>query len=185
MEAGNDTGTPDAGSGQDSSSEASTSCPAGWLVVPSFDPKLAVPLDGGGTVLLHAAGVGTQNYTCTATPDAGPMWVLSGPSANLNDCNGAKIGTHFPSAGGSGYPEWQTTDGTYVVGHKIAAVDGGTDSVQWLLLQAVDAGGTGTLSQVAYVQRLDTDGGLAVGACGDAGDMVQVPYAADYFFYGP
>jgi hypothetical protein len=113
------------------------------------------------------------------------MWVLTGPTANLNDCRGTAIGTHFASAGGSGYPEWKTNDGTYVVGHKLHAVAGGPGSVAWLLLQAVDGGGTGTLSQVAYIQRLDTDGGLAAGACGDAGDMIQLPYSADYFFYGP
>jgi hypothetical protein len=52
-------------------------------------------------------------------------------------------------------------------------------------LQAVGHGGTGTLSQVTYVQRLDTDGGVAPGAGCDAGDMAQVSYTADYYFYGP
>jgi hypothetical protein len=186
-----ETSTPDGGDGGDGGGgedASDASCPGSWLVVPAFDPKLDVPLDGGGVVLLHAAGVGTQNYTCTATADAGSMWVLTGPTADLNDCRGTLIGHHFASVGGAGYPEWQTLDGTYVVGHKQQAVtpDGGAGSVAWLLLQAVDAGGgTGTLSQVAYIQRLDTDGGLAAGACGDAGDMIQLPYSADYYFYGP
>jgi len=47
------------------------------------------------------------------------------------------------------------------------------------------AGGTGTLGPVAYEKRLDTDGGNAPATGCDAGDMVQVPYTADYYFYGP
>jgi hypothetical protein len=189
--AGNETGSGgDAGDGGGGGEDASDggSCPASWLVVPPFDPKLDVPLDGGGVVLLHAAGVGMQNYACVPPTDGGgASWVLLGPSAALNDCRGTLIGHHFPSEGGAGYPEWQTLDGTYVVGHKQQAVtpEGGAGSVPWLLLQAVDAGGTGTLSQVAYIQRLDTDGGLAPVACDDAGAMIQIPYSADYFFYGP
>ncbi len=133
---------------------------------------------------LHAAGVGSQVYACVAGDAGGGLWVLQGPNAALNDCTGAPIGRHFPSEAGSAFPEWMTTDGTFVIGHKVTGFDASADSVQWLLLKAVDAGGTGTLSQAAYIQRLDTDGGAAAGAC-DAGDMVQIPYTADYFFYGP
>jgi hypothetical protein len=109
------------------------------------------------------------------------------PSADLSDCNGAVIGHHFASEAGAGYPEWQTTDGTYVVGHKLAAFtpDGGAESVPWLLLQQVSTGGAGTLSQTLYVQRLSTDGGVAPGPGCDAGDTLQVPYGAEYYFYGP
>jgi hypothetical protein len=40
------------------------------------------------------------------------------------------------------------------------------------------------LSQVLYVQRLDTDGGVSPAPVCDAGTMIQVPYTADYYFYG-
>jgi hypothetical protein len=174
-DSGGDTGLADAETDADAGA-----CPSSWLVPPSFDPQLDVP--EGGVVLLHAAGVGNQIYACIPG-DGGAAWVLQGPSATLNDCHGDPIGTHFASEAGAAYPEWQTADG-YVIGHKVVGItpDGGSASVPWLLLQAVDAGGA--LSQVTYVQRLDTDGGLAAGAC-DAGDMVQVPYTADYFFYRP
>jgi hypothetical protein len=183
-DAANDSGSGDTGSADaDAGPELDASCPASWLLPPSFDPQLDVP--EGGVVLLHAEGVGTQIYACIAG-DAGGTWVLQGPNANLNDCHGDVIGHHFASDGGSAYPEWQTTDGTYVIGHKMVGItpDGGSGSVPWLLLQAVDAGGAGPLSQTTYIQRLDTDGGLATGAC-DAGDTVQIPYTADYFFYKP
>jgi hypothetical protein len=177
-------------SGEDGDAEAGpseASCPATWTAEPSVNALIAVPSEGG-IVLLHAAGVGTQNYMCTMGLDGGPAaWTLLGPMAELKDCDDAGIGHHFPSEGGSAYPEWQTNDGTYVIGHKLDPFtpDGGTDSVPWLLLQAVDAGGTGTLRQVAYIQRLDTDGGDPPAMECEAGATVQIPYAADYYFYGP
>ena len=119
--------------------------------------------------------VGTQNYSCTVT-DAGTAWTFVGPSAALNDCNGVLIGHHMVSDGGTAFPEWiETSDGTYVVGHKLAAFtpDGGAGSVPWLLLQGVQHGGTGTLSQAEYIQRLYTDGGIAPGPGCDAGDLVR------------
>lgn len=190
---GGDSSTPDSSSNDSSTGgdvemgDASDGgCPSAWLVAPTAPASIAVPADGGG-VLLHAAGSGTQNYACTPGSDGGVSWVFIGPQADLSDCNGTVIGHHYVSDAGPTYPEWITVDGTYVVGHKVGSYtpDGGSGSVPWLLLQAVDHGGSGTLSQVAYVQRLDTDGGVAPGAGCDAGDMAQVPYTADYWFYGP
>jgi len=181
-----DSSTVDSGGDAEPGDASDGGCVGAWLVAPTVPASIEVPADGGG-VLLHAAGAGTQNYACTAGTDGGITWVFIGPQADLSDCNGNVIGHHYASEAGAGYPEWITVDGTYVVGHKLAAYtpDGGAGSVPWLLLQAVDHGGTGTLSQVAYVQRLDTDGGNAPGTGCDAGDMVQVPYTADYYFYGP
>jgi hypothetical protein len=186
--ASTDAGTHDSGEVADSTTPDSgldASCPASWTVAPVVSSAIEVPLDGGA-VLLHAAGAGTQNYACTIT-DAGTVWTLTGPSATLSDCNGTLVGHHFASEAGANYPEWETTDGTYVIGDKIGKFtpDGGAGSVPWLLVQEVSTGGTGTLSQVAYVQRLFTDGGVAPGPGCDAGDTLQVPYGADYYFYGP
>ncbi|HEY3819240.1 MAG TPA: DUF3455 domain-containing protein [Polyangiaceae bacterium] len=185
LEAGADASV-ESGTGDAAEDASDGGCPASWLVAPTVDPSIAVPADGG-SVLLHASGSGTQNYTCTAGTDGGASWVLTGPSANLNDCTGTLVGHHFASDGGAAFPEWQTLDGTYVVGHKLAPFtpDGGSGSVPWLLLQGVDHGGTGTLSEVAYVQRLFTDGGNAPASACDAGDTVEVPYGASYYFYGP
>jgi len=166
-------------------------CPTSWFVAPVVDPTVAVP-DGGGGVLLHAVGTGTQNYVCTPkTTDAGTTssWVLQTPDAVLSDCNSTVIGHHFASEAGASFPEWQTTDGTYVIGAKIRAFtpDGGAGSIPWLLVGAVDAGGTGTLKSTDFIQRLDTDGGNApAGTCDvDAGAILKIPYTADYYFYGP
>jgi hypothetical protein len=188
-DSGGDTG-PEDGSTGDSSDGA---CPAAWLIAPAVDASIAVP-DGGGGVLLHAAGAGTQNYTCDAVPmDGGTTtyaWTFVGPQADLNDCHATLIGHHFASDGGATAPEWQTLDGTYVIGHKLDAFipDGGADSVPWLLLHATAHGGTGTLASADYIQRLNTDGGIAPEASSctvsATGTTVKVPYSADYFFFG-
>jgi hypothetical protein len=170
-------------------------CPTSWFVAPVTDPSIAVP-DGGGGVLLHAMGSGTQNYQCKATPNdsGGPQytWTLVTPEANLTDCHANVIGHHFASEAGSAFPEWETTDGTYVIGTKHLPTftpDGGAASIPWLLLTRVDAGGSGTLSMTDYIQRLNTDGGNApaagCAASGDVGATTDVPYTADYYFYGP
>lgn len=161
-----DTGAADTGTSDTGPADASDGgCPATWLVAPSVDPSIAVPADGGA-VLIHATGSGTQNYACTVAADGGAGWTFVGPLATLDDCSGAPFGSHFASDAGSAFPEWQATDGTYVVGHKLAAFtpDGGAQSVPWLLLKVVGQGGSGTLAQSAYVQRLNTAGGVAPGS---------------------
>jgi hypothetical protein len=206
-----DSSSPDSNlPAQDSSTDGG--CPASWTIAPVTQPTIAVP-DGGGGVLLHASGSGTQNYECTATavdagtPDAGEdaaaddagvldaaptetyAWTFVGPQATLSDCNATLIGHHFASEAGASEPEWQTTDGTYVIGKKIDSltIDGG-NAIPWLLLEALShGGGTGTLSEVSFVQRLNTTGGLAPStACNSSnlGTVVMVPYTADYYFFG-
>jgi hypothetical protein len=180
-----ETGTSDTASPYTGSADASEGgCPTGWLVPPAVVASLAVPADGG-VLRIHVSATGTQNYVCTPT-DAGAAWTLTGPTATLDDCTSALYGHHFTSDGGAALPEWQAADGTYVVGRKVAAFtpDGGSGSVPWLLLQVVGSGGSGPLARSLYVQRLDTKGGVATGAC-DAGATQLVDYGADYYFYGP
>jgi hypothetical protein len=189
----NDASANDASQNDASGNDASDgSCPAAWTDLPDAGAALAVP-DGGGNVLIHAAGSGTQNYTCEGTTtDAGTSyaWTFVGPAATLDDCASNLIGHHFASEAGAAAPEWETLDNSYVIGHKIAAYtpDGGASAVPWLLLQASSSGGSGTIAQTLYVQRLFTSGGIAPTTTCDnttAGTSVQQPYTADYYFYGP
>jgi hypothetical protein len=195
---GDATTSPDATPDSPTEAAVDAGCTGAWLVAPTV-PSSITP--DAGVVILHALGSGTQDYACVGTPidggadagDAGATfkWTLTGPNATLSDCNGNAIGSHFASEGGAGFPEWMTVgDSTYVVGQKVnggVTPDSGT-AVNWLLLRAVDAGGSGPLSTVTYVQRLDTDGGLApaTGCDFDASGATQnVSYTADYYFYGP
>jgi hypothetical protein len=190
-----DVGQPDVKQA-DASSDVTTDvgdggCPASWTMLPTVPASLDVP-DGGGVILLHAAGVGTQNYTCEATTtDAGTTyaWTFVGPAAQLEDCASNVIGHHFASEAGASAPEWMTVDTSYVIGKKLVAYtpDGGAASVPWLLLQEVSSGGTGPIASTLYVQRLFTDGGVAPTTTCDSttvGNSTDEPYTADYYFYG-
>jgi hypothetical protein len=134
--------------------------------------------------------------------DAGTTysWVFVGPEATLEDCMGNPVGLHFASEGGAAQPEWMTTgDNSYVIAKKALLPEGGVNNgftpdggigVPWLLLKAFINADAGTLSQVTYIQRLDTDGGLtpANSTCGTdfaAGATQKVNYTADYYFFAP
>jgi hypothetical protein len=163
-----------------------------WLTPPAFPPALAPP--AGATVKLHAHAVGAQIYTCTASAatnadggagaDAGATtyaWVLKAPDAKLYDSGGTQVGTH-----GAG-PSWTWRDGSVANGAKVAELAAPTaDTITWLLLRVVSTTGAGLLSDVAYVQRLDTAGGRAPATGCDAstvGTDTRADYAADYYFY--
>ena len=137
-----------------------------------------------------------QIYTCTPSggaggaagsgADAGAItysWVLKGPDAKLYDASGAQVGTH-----GIG-PEWTSSDGSVVNGTKVEQVNAPAATpaaIPWLLLRASSTTGTGVFSNVTYVQRLNTTGGVAPATGCDAstsGTDTSVAYTADYYFY--
>jgi len=165
-----------------------STCPAAWFALPSDDP---FKIDAGA-VILHASAAGTQDYECKAVPSGGAAyaWTFLGPEAELSDCHGVVVASHFASDAGASFPEWSASDGTYVIGQKVAAytpIEGGA-SVPWLLLNAVaSAGGDGGgLRLTRYIERLDSDGGSAppAASCERARAEVtqKVPYTADYYF---
>ena len=137
------------------------------------------PVDATLAASLPAHGV--QIYTC-AIPSAGgaPVWTLKAPHAVLGKGHDVQA-IHF------GGPSWQATDGSVVTATKVAAspAPDATD-IPWLLLQAATHTGAGVFAQVTWIQRLDTETGVAPATgCDDAHVNAEVlaPYAADYFFY--
>ena len=59
-------------------------------------------------------------------------------------------------------------------------------AIPWLLLKAKTNEGTGKFARVTYIQRVNTDGGLAPGCGCDQAHVkteVRVPYSANYYFY--
>ena len=167
----------------------SEGCASAWLEAPVVDRSIALP-DGTGHLVLHAAAKGTQDYVCAADPaDAsagGYGWSLKGPEATLTDCHSAPIGRHFASDAGS--PEWQLSDGTYVVAHKAGAFPASAGAVPWLLLGVDGHGGEGRLAEARYIQRVRTVGGGRPDTPCDAaraGSVQKVPYEAEYFFFAP
>jgi hypothetical protein len=123
--------------------------------------------------------VGVQIYQCQAT-SSGFGWVFQAPEATLFDRHGRVAVTHFAG------PTWQATDGSQVVGSKLAGFTVDATSIPWLLLQAKSHTGDGRMSEVTYIQRLETTGGIAPTTGCDAahvGGIARVDYTATYFFY--
>ncbi len=165
---------PDAGEEAVDSIESAISsdiCPEG---VP---PELAPAPDQHLAFVLSATGV--QKYTCAATA-TGFAWTLVAPDADLfrSDC---QVGTHYAG------PTWEYRDGSTVVGARVAGATLEPTAIPWLLLTAASHGGEdGKMTAVSSIQRLSTTGGVAPATGCDAdhaGAAVDVPYAADYFFY--
>ena len=78
-------------------------------------------------------------------------------------------------------------DGSAVVAAQIARVDARrADAIPWLLLKELSTTGPGEFAEVAFVQRLNTWGGVAPTTGCDASTvdtLIRVPYSADYYFY--
>jgi hypothetical protein len=158
----------------------------------------------GSKAFFKGYAVGTQNYICLPST-TGVAWTLFGPQATLFDDDVKQVITHFLSPNpfdnaGAGTPRatWQHSRDTSTVWALLVPGASSTDpkfvapgAIPWLLLQTVGAqdGPTGgdKLTPTAYIQRLNTSGGMAP-ATGctlptDIGKRVFVPYTADYFFY--
>ncbi|HEY7372313.1 MAG TPA: DUF3455 domain-containing protein, partial [Polyangia bacterium] len=84
-------------------------------------------------------------------------------------------------------PNWTSTvDGSVVNGAKVYQENGASGAIPWLLLRATSNTGTGVFSDVTYVLRVNTSGGVAPTTGCDsttAGMEVRASYTADYYFY--
>ena len=65
---------------------------------------------------------------------------------------------------------------------EIGTADTPADDIAWLKLQVVASRGSGVLTGVTTVQRINTKGGNLKGACDQAGSFKSAPYSADYVF---
>jgi hypothetical protein len=134
--------------------------------------KLAV---SDGKVAFHVYATGVQIYRWNGT-----SWVFLAPEALLfaDDGNHGLVGTHYAG------PTWETLSGSKVVGAVIDRCTPDPDAVPWLVLGAASNGGPGVFDHVAFIQRVNTTGGIAPADSGDfVGALARVPYTAEYFFY--
>jgi hypothetical protein len=70
-----------------------------------------------------------------------------------------------------------------VVGKAAGNAPGATpNDIPWLKLSVVSSRGSGTLTGVTTVQRINTQGGRLDGACDKAGSFRSAPYSAEYVF---
>jgi hypothetical protein len=155
---------------------------AACATTPPTPEPLRVPDTQRLIVQLHATGV--QIYQCQPGKKDPALfeWSFKQPEAALFTKTGQSAGKHY------GGPSWEANDGSKVTGEVIAHSDSPkSDSVPWLLLRAKTNSGSGLFSGVLSIQRLNTAGGNAPAKeCSpdQSGQMLRVPYTADYLFYG-
>jgi hypothetical protein len=142
--------------------------------------QLQPPTNEQLLLLVHATG--HQIYACKS--DAAQFtWTLKAPDAQLFDKDGKPFGKHFAG------PSWEANDGSRVTGKAVAnAPSPDADSIPWLLVNVISHDGSGVLSRVTTILRLNTKGGKAPATGCDAshlGQELRVPYSANYFFYAP
>jgi Protein of unknown function (DUF3455) len=130
----------------------------------------------GETLVLSVHAEGAQVYECKAGTDGKSAWAFREPIATLI-VDGKTIGRHYAG------PNWEHSDGSSVVGKAIGNAPGTTASdIPWLKLEVTSKRGSGVLSGVTTVQRINTQGGKLEGPCDKAGSFKSAPYAADYVF---
>jgi hypothetical protein len=123
---------------------------------------------------LHAEGA--QVYECKADSGGTLTWQFREPVATLM-LDGKTVGRHYAG------PDWELADGSAVRGKVSARAAGATLADIPLLRLEASSRGSGMLSGVSTIQRINTKGGIAAGECPLAGGYLSVAYSADYTFY--
>ena len=165
------------------------------IITPDVPADLEVPETEEAFLVGH--GVGTQNYICQPAASVGRVaWTLFTPQAALFSDDAEQLTTHFfslnPEEPGVVRVTWQhSRDTSTIWARLLKAATVNSDAIAWLKLEVVGrargpAGGD-ALFGTTFVQRLNTEGGLApVIGCEnpqDVGRKAFIPYSADYFFY--
>ncbi len=136
-----------------------------------------VNVDAGHRLAFHVYAKGVQVYSWNGT-----SWVFEEPRAALfaEENFFGEIGTHFRG------PKWQSKSGSMV---KATAVPGAActpdpTAITWLKLSADETTGAGIFNGVTFIQRTNTTGGLRPTVPGTTiGEIREVPYTAEYYFY--
>ncbi|MBR0993409.1 DUF3455 domain-containing protein [Bradyrhizobium japonicum] len=130
----------------------------------------------GESVVLSVHAEGAQVYECKAGSDGKLAWTFREPIATLLS-EGKTIGRHYAG------PNWELADSSAVVGKAIGNATGATAAdIPWLKLEVTARRGSGALTPVTTVQRINTHGGRLDGMCDKAGEFRSAPYSAEYVF---
>ena len=131
----------------------------------------------GETLVVRVHAEGAQVYDCKADASGQLVWQFREPIATLIE-GGKTVGRHYAG------PHWELDDSSIVAAKAVGRAPGATaQDIPLLKLEVTTRRGSGRLTDVTTVQRLDTKGGVAEGRCPSAGAMLSVPYSADYAFY--
>jgi hypothetical protein len=153
----------------------------------SIPSSIQVPENSRLIKQVYAKGV--QTYICTqdAKDTSRYTWTFTEPRADLyaDSSYHQLVGKHYFEHGKN--PAWEYNDGSKVTGIKIQQANSPDSfAIPWLLLKAAGTSGTGILTPVTFIQRIRTKGGKAPATAklSQKGQILEVPYTAEYLFYG-
>ena len=157
---------------------------AGMIVpvpVPVPVPE-AIRVPAGQLDKLTVHAIGDQIYQCILQYNA-YSWEVQAPDAKLLDGTGHIVGNHYSG------PVWEYKDSSGVAGRVISKLDVDRDSsIPWLLIEVVKHRGVGVFSDINFINRVNTQGGLVPSSsycnANHLGSEKRVNYSADYIFYG-
>ena len=136
--------------------------------------EIAVP---NATLVATIHAEGAQVYECKSDASGRLGWQFREPVATLL-LEGKTVGRHYAG------PSWEMADGSVVVAKVAARAAGAAPrDIPLLKLDVTAQRGSGQLTGVTTIQRLNTKGGSLEGSCDTAGAFLNVPYSADYTFY--
>ena len=139
-------------------------------------PLPATIAASGETVVLKVHAIGMQLYECKPGADGKLAWTFTAPQATLT-IDDKVVGYH-----GAG-PSWELNDSSAVTGKAVGDAPGANaNDIPWLKLEVATHTGSGRLSDVTTVQRINTIGGVLNDSCDRQGAGRGMPYAADYVF---
>ena len=140
----------------------------------------AIKPPAGQVVKLTVHAKGDQIYQCTLNGGV-YSWQTQAPDAKLFDGQGQVVGNHYSG------PVWEYKEGSRVVGRVVNKLEVAPESsISWLLVEVVAHKGNGMFSDVNFINRINTHGGLApTSGCGSnhLGVEKHIAYTADYVFY--
>src|SRR5690606_34674889 len=135
---------------------------------------IAVPAGHVAHFALHAQGFQVWQWDA-----ANSRWEFVEPVAILYADAGfhGAVGIHFRG------PTWLSVSGSSAAGRLLAGVSVTPNAIPWLLLRTTSTQRPGPFARTTYIQRLYTTGGTAPARAGTPGEIVWVPYTAEYWFY--
>jgi hypothetical protein len=160
-----------------------TSAPSARAGDGNRGPDLPFPLCGsiqvpeGNKVSFHVYARGVQLYRWN-----GATWDFVAPVAKLfaEEKFFGEVGDHYRG------PVWESKSGSKVEARRVPNTGCTPDptAIPWLLLSKYETNGPGIFSSVTYIQRVNTTGGVIPSSPGLVeGEVKEVPYTAEYYFY--
>jgi hypothetical protein len=137
----------------------------------------SIQVPEGNKLSFHTYARGVQIYKWN-----GGSWDFIAPVATLfaEENFFGEVGTHYVG------PKWESKSGSKVEARRVAGTGCTPDptAIAWLLLKKHETTGPGIFNRVTYIQRVNTTGGLAPADPGSTvGEVKEVPYTAEYYFY--